>query len=148
MCALNRSRRFQCKGKSDRIGSIGLKRIVDQNSEKAKLCYFCRNKFFPNHKQSCPARYVTCRKCSKKSHFAKCCDSKNVANVEVESDETTKENCNFITSDKESKFAVLAVAEARTIVESMKKLEVINAATGKLRCIQITLPCGKTFLKL
>ena len=29
----------------------------------------------------------------------------------------------------------------------MKKLEVVNAATGKLRCIQITLRCGKTFFK-
>ena len=40
------------------------------------------------------------------------------------------------------------VEEARTIVESVKKLEVINAATGKLRCIQITRRCGKTFSKL
>ena len=29
----------------------------------------------------------------------------------------------------------------------MKKLEVVNAATGKLRSIQITLRCGKTFFK-
>ena len=33
------------------------------------------------------------------------------------------------------------------MVESVKKLEVVNAATGKLRCIQITLCCGKTFFK-
>ena len=41
----------------------------------------------------------------------------------------------------------MVVEEARTIVASKKKLEVINAATGKLRCIQITLRCGKTFFK-
>ena len=85
--------------------------------------------------------------CSNKRHFAKCCNSKNLANVEVESDETTEENCNFIAFDSESEFAVLAVEEARTIVESVKKLEVVNAATGKLRCIQITLQCGRTFFK-
>ena len=69
------------------------------NTEKAKLCYFCGKRFSSNHKQNCPARNVTCRNCFKKGHFAKCCNSENVANVEVESDETTKENCNFITSD-------------------------------------------------
>ena len=65
------------------------------NPEKVKLCYFCGNKFSANHKQSCPARNVTCRNCSKKGHFAKCCTSKTVTNVEVESDETTEENFNF-----------------------------------------------------
>ena len=33
------------------------------------------------------------------------------------------------------------------MVESAKKLEFFNAATGKLRCIQITLSWGKTFFK-
>ena len=92
---------------------------------------------------------MTCRNCSKKGQFAKCCNSKNVANVEVESDETVEENCNFITSDSESEFAVLSVSaeESRRLIASVKKLEVVNAATGTLRSIQIALRCGKTFFK-
>ena len=34
---------------------------------------------------------MTCWNCSKKGHFAKCCNSKNVANVDVESDDTVEE---------------------------------------------------------
>ena len=135
---------------SDRINRAqNNKAKGNANMEKAKSSYFCGNRFSANHKQSCPARNVTCRNCSKKGHFAKCCNSKHAANVEVKSDETTEENCNFITSDSESKFAVLSVEveETRNSVESVKKLEVVNAATGKLRCIQITLRCGKTFFK-
>ena len=100
-------------------------------------------------RQSCRARNVTYRSCSKKGHFAKCCNSKNVANVEAESDETVEENCNFITSDSESEFAVLSVSaeEPCRPTASVKKLEVVNADTGKLRSSQITLRCGKTFFK-
>ena len=60
-----------------------------------------------------------------------------------------EENCNFITSDSESEFAVLSVAseEPSRPIASVKKLEVVNAATVKLRSIQITLRCGKTFFK-
>ena len=92
---------------------------------------------------------MTCRNCSKKGHFAKCSNSKNVAKVEVESDETVEENCNFISSDSESEFAVLSVSaeEPSRPIASVKKLEVVKAATGKLRSIQITLRCGKTFFK-
>ena len=143
---------FSVQGKklSDRINRAqNNKSKNNATTEKAKSCYFCGNRFSANHKQSCPARNVTCRNCSKKRHFAKCCNSKNVANVDVESDETLEENCNFITSNSESEFAVLSVAveEPEISVESVKKLEVVNAATGKLRCIQITLRCGKTFFK-
>ena len=141
---------FSVQGKklSDRINRAQNNKSKGTN-EKAKLCYFCGNKFSANHKQSCPARNVTCRNCSKKSHFAKCCNSKNVANVEAESDETVEENCNFITSDSESEFAVLSVTagDPSRPIASVKKLEVVNAATGKLRSIQITLRCGKTFFK-
>ena len=141
---------FSVQGKklSDRINQAQNYRSKGAN-EKAKLCYFCGNRFSANHKQSCPARNVTCRNCSKKGHFAKCCNSKDVPNAEMESDETVEENCIFITSDSESDFAVLSVSaeESRRPIASVKKLEVVNAATGKLRCIQITLRCGKTFFK-
>ena len=93
---------------------------------------------------------MTCRNCSKKGLFAKCCNSKNVANVEAESDETVEENCNCITSDSESDFAVLSVSAEEPLrrpIASVKKLEVVNAATGKLHSIQITLRCWKTFFK-
>ena len=138
----------QEKKLADRINRAQNNKSKGAN-EKAKLCYFCGNRFSSNHKQSCPARNVTCRNCSKKGHFAKCCNSKNVANVEAESDETVEENCNFITSDSESEFAVLSVSaeEPNRPIASVKKLEVVNAATGKLRSIQITLRCWKTFFK-
>ena len=123
------------------------------NSKDTKLCYFCGNRFSTNQKQSCPARIVTCRNCSKKGHFAKCCHSKNLANVDAESDETTEEACNFITSDCESEFAILAVegvfrtVKSFPIAELVKKLEVVNSATVKLSCIQITLRCNQTFFR-
>ena len=55
----------------------------------------------------------------------------------------------YFMSDSESEFAILSVSaeESRNPIASVKKLEVENAATGKLRCIQITLRCGKTFFK-
>ena len=141
---------FSVQGKklSDRISRAQNNKSKGTN-EKAKLCYFCANKFSANHKQSCPARNKTCRNRSKKGHFAKCCNSKNVANVEAESDETVEENCNFITIDSESEFAVLSVTagDPSRPIASVKKLEVINAGTGKLRSIQITLRCGKKFFK-
>ena len=141
---------FSVQGKklSDRISRAQNSKQKGIN-EKSRSCYFCGNRFSANHKQSCPARNVICRNCNKKGHFAKCCNSKNVANVEAESDETVEENCNFITSDSESEFAVLSVAAGKPSlpIRSVKKLEVVNAATGKLRSIQITLRCGKTFFK-
>ena len=75
-----------------------------------------------------------------------------MTDVDAESDETTEEGCNFITSDSESEFAVLAVAGVfRSVTSSVttsgKKLEVVNAATGKLRCIQITLRFNQTFFE-
>ena len=108
---------------------------------------------YTNHKQSCLARIVTFRNCSKKGHFAKCSNYKTVANVDAESDETFEESCNFITSDGESELSVLALEGVSSpvkfppSVESVKKLEVVNAATGKLRCLQITLRCNKIFFK-
>ena len=141
---------FSVQGKklSDRISRAQSSKSKG-NNEKSKSCYFCGNRFSANHKQSCPARNVSCRNCSKKGHFAKCCNSKSVANVEAESDETVEENCNFITSDSESEFAVLSVAveKSNRPCASVRKFEVVNAATGKLRSIQITLRCGQTFFK-
>ena len=42
---------------------------------------------------------------------------------------------------------LVAEEKSKISVESVKKLEVVISATGKLRCIQITLRCGKTFFK-
>ena len=41
----------------------------------------------------------------------------------------------------------MSAEESKNSIASVKKLEVVNAATGKLRRIQITLRCGKTFFK-
>ena len=45
------------------------------------------------------------------------------------------------------RYKSIIVEEIENFVDSVKKLEVVNAATGKLRCIQITLRCGKTIFK-
>ena len=68
---------FSVQGKklSDRISRAQNSKSKG-NNEKSKSCYFCGNRFSANHKQSCPARNVTCKNCSKKGHFAKCCNSK------------------------------------------------------------------------
>ena len=50
---------FSVQGKklSDRINRAQNNKSKGAN-EKAKLCYFCGNRFSANHKQSCPARNV------------------------------------------------------------------------------------------
>ena len=80
--------------------------------------------------------------------------SKRAQNVDVESNETTEEGCNFNTSDSESEFAVLAVHGVShpyinwfSITASVKKLELANAAIRNLRCIQITTRFNQTFFK-
>ena len=72
----------------------------------------------------------------------------------AESDETTEESCYFITSDSESDFAVLAIDCSPKIeysipseMETLKKLEVINSALVKVRCIRITLSYDRMFFK-
>ena len=44
-------------------------------SQKKSECWNCGGEF--PHRNGCPARSVTCSKCSKKGHFAKVCRSKN-----------------------------------------------------------------------
>ena len=44
-------------------------------------CMFCGNKRHP--RKMCPARMITCFKCSKKGHFAKVCRSKVYATIGV-----------------------------------------------------------------
>ena len=63
--------------------------------------------------------------------------------MDAESDETTGEGCNFITSVNESEFAVLVVNgvsqpknKVTSITASVKNLEVINAARGKIPPVQ------------
>ena len=49
----------------------------------------------------------------KKGHFAKCCNSNQVANVEQpEPDE--EEDCNFIVSDTEENYSVLKISDIIT----------------------------------
>ena len=74
--------------------------------------------------------------------------------MDAESDDTDEEGCNFFTFDSELEFAVLAVEglhrptnQVPSSTASAKKLEVINAATCKIRCIQITLRCNQTLFK-
>ena len=81
---------------------------------------------------------ATCRTCGKKGHFAKCCNSTQVDNVEQpEPDE--EEHYNFIVSDSEKNYSVLKISETSSQKETVKNLEVINSATGKTKCLRTTL---------
>ena len=42
-----------------------------RRNTESKPCYFRRNRYSPNHGQSCSAKNVTCKSCGKKGHFAK-----------------------------------------------------------------------------
>ena len=99
----------------------------DQTNTQSKPCYFCGRRFTPEHKSKCQARGATCRNCGKKGHFAKCCNSNQVANVE-QPDPDEEEDC-----------SVLKISETSLQTETVKNLEVINSATGKTKCLRTTL---------
>ena len=46
----------------------------------SKKCFRCEANFLPQHSKECKARGVTCMKCGKKDHFAKCCQTKGAGN--------------------------------------------------------------------
>ena len=69
---------------------------------------------------------------AEKGHFAKCCNSTQVANVEQS--EPDEEECNFINSNSEENYSVLKICESSIQTEMVKNLEVINSATGKTKC--------------
>ena len=77
------------------------------------------------------------QKLRKKGHFAKCCNSTQVANVEQP--EPDEEECNFINSNSEENYSVLKICESSVQTEMVKNLEVINSATGKTKCPRTTL---------
>ena len=63
-------------------------------------------------------------------------------NVDAESDKTTEEGCNFMNSDSESEFAARVVdgiyrpaVQMHPVAAAVKKLKVLDAPTGKKRCI-------------
>ena len=64
-------------GKSKNIS--GKKQTNQRNKPVSKNCSFCGGKWHQSRTE-CPAYQVNCRKCGKKSHFAKVCKSKNVVN--------------------------------------------------------------------
>ena len=110
----------------------------DQSNTQSKPCYFCGRRFTPEHKSKCQARGATCRNCGKKGHFAKCCNSNQVANVK-QPDPDEEEDCNFIESDSEENYSILKISETSLETEIVKNLEVINSATGKTKCLRTTL---------
>ena len=46
----------------------------------AKKCFRCEGIFTPQHLKECKAIGITCMKCGKKGHFAKCCQTKGPGN--------------------------------------------------------------------
>ena len=120
------------------MGNFKPKNQQDQSNTQSKPCYFCGRRFTPEHKSKCQARGAKCRSCRKKGHFAKCCNSNQVANVE-KPDPDEEEDCNFIDSDSEENYSVLKISKASLQTETVKNLEVINSATGKTKCLRITL---------
>ena len=45
-----------------------------------KKCFRCEGIFTPQHLKECKAIGITCMKCGKKGHFAKCCQTKGAGN--------------------------------------------------------------------
>ena len=119
-------------------GNFKPKNHQDQSNTQSKPCYFCGRRFTPEHKSKCQARGATCRNCGKKGHFAKCCNSNQVANVE-QPDPDEEQDRNFIDSDSEENYSVLKISVAALQTETVKNLEVINSATGKTKCLRTTL---------
>ena len=107
----------------------------DQSNTQSKPCYFCGRRFTPEHKAICQARGATCRSCGKKGHFAKCCNSTQVANIEQPEPDEEKD-CNFIDSDSEENYSVLKISEISLQTETIKNLEVKNSATRKTKFLE------------
>ena len=122
-----------------RKGIFKPKNQQDQSNTQSKPCYSCGRRFTPEHKAKCQARGATCRNCGKKGHFAKCCNSTQVAILE-QPEPGEEEDCNFIeSSDSEENYSVLKISETSSQMETVKNLEVINSATGKTKCLRTTL---------
>ena len=52
---------------------------INQNNKRwgpTKKCFRCEGIFTPQHLKECKALGVTCMKCGKKGHFARCCQTK------------------------------------------------------------------------
>ena len=86
-------------------------------STNTKGCCFCGNEFSQNQMALCLSKNFICKSCGKKGHFTKVtwpfCNSKgNVDNISEVSESTAEEDCNFITSDSESKFSILMISES------------------------------------
>ena len=47
-----------------------------------KKCFRCEAPFSPQHLKECKAMRITCMKCGKKGHFAKCCLTRGAGNCE------------------------------------------------------------------
>ena len=98
---------------------------------------------------------MTCKKCNKKGHFARCCNSRsNVRTVDGDSEITAEAECDFITSVSVPEYSVLNIKPSVVKTNqdhkpeyAVKKLEVIKFATGKTRCTEFTLRVDKTFFK-
>ena len=45
-----------------------------------KKCFRCEAPFSPQHLEECKAMGITCMKCGKKGHFAKCCQTRGAGN--------------------------------------------------------------------
>ena len=99
------------------------------NQRSLKTCCFCGKRFTLEHKEKCAARNVNCSLCGKRSHFAKCCNSAKPQADNVISDEEDEKITNLTDSDSEPDNSVLRIKEVDNIGNSVKSLEVINAAS-------------------
>ena len=75
-----RQKSFDKLEKMNVKSEVGEKNNVNQSANKrwgpTKKCFSCEAPFATQHLKECEAMGITCMKCGKKGHFAKCCQTK------------------------------------------------------------------------
>ena len=75
--------------------------------------------------------------------------------MDEDSETTAEEERDFVATDSKHDYSVLKIQQMREVYQhvrnpksSFKNLEIIKSATGKTKCIQVTLRANKFFLRL
>ncbi|CAH0725784.1 unnamed protein product, partial [Brenthis ino] len=118
----------------------------------AKPCFFCGGSLHPRFR--CPANKATCKKCSKKGHFASVCRSGNInLNSTTVEDPTTSNNYQFYSgaisaaSPLSLRSATIPIMvneyKADALVDTGSSVSFINASVARIMKLRKK-PCKQT----